>query len=192
MKKKEFLTEAKRKAIISDKEKAILESFAKTFNKIERIDENEISEAVTAEDKLNELIGKPISLIRTLHTRGKYNPETGEMNKVTEDKQIDGVIGEIVDERAAKGLKVMNSQGGKIAFLMYDKHYGSFIEGDSTFHVTYKGADETSERILQFILRYLVGSVNENDHEDYELEDRKQQYGINPEIDPSELEDENF
>lgn len=191
MKKKEFLTEAKRKAIIADKEKAILESFAKTFNKIKRIDENEISEAVTAEDKLNELIGKPISLIRTLHTRGKYNPETGEMNKVTEDKQIDGVIGEIVNEFGLKGLKVMNPQGGKIAFLMYDKHSGSFIEGDSTFKYTYKGADETSERILQFILRYLVG-VNENDHEDYELEDRKQQYGINPEIDPSELEDENF
>jgi hypothetical protein len=29
MKKKEFLTEAKRKAIIADKEKAIIESFAK-------------------------------------------------------------------------------------------------------------------------------------------------------------------
>ena len=43
MKKKEFLTEAKRKAIIADKEKAILESFAKTFNKIKRIDENEIA-----------------------------------------------------------------------------------------------------------------------------------------------------
>lgn len=44
MKKKEFLTEAKRKAIISEKEKAIIESFAKTFNKIKRIDENELNE----------------------------------------------------------------------------------------------------------------------------------------------------
>jgi hypothetical protein len=44
MKKKEFLTEAKRKAIISDKEKAIIESFVKTFNKIKRLDENEISQ----------------------------------------------------------------------------------------------------------------------------------------------------
>ncbi len=43
MKKKGFLTEAKRKAIIADKEKAIIESFAKTFNRIKRIDENEIS-----------------------------------------------------------------------------------------------------------------------------------------------------
>ena len=40
MKNKKFLTEAKRKAIIADKEKAIIESFAKTFNKIKRIDEN--------------------------------------------------------------------------------------------------------------------------------------------------------
>jgi len=44
MKKKEFLTEAKRKAIISDKEKAIIESFSNTFNKIKRIDENEINQ----------------------------------------------------------------------------------------------------------------------------------------------------
>jgi len=42
MKKKEFLTEAKRKAIIADKEKAIIESFARTFNKIKRVDEDEI------------------------------------------------------------------------------------------------------------------------------------------------------
>lgn len=180
MKKKEFLTEAKRKAIIADKEKAILESFAKTFNKIKRIDENEISEAVTAEDKLNELIGKPISLIRTLHTRGKYNQETGERPKVTEDEKIDGFIGEIVNERAAKGFKVMNPQGGKIAFLMYDKDSGSFIEGDWTLKYTYKGVDETSKRILQFILRYLVG-VNENELDMGEIsrQHRSGKYGIN-------------
>jgi hypothetical protein len=41
--KKVILTETDRKLIISEKEKAILESFAKTFNKIKRIDENEIS-----------------------------------------------------------------------------------------------------------------------------------------------------
>ncbi len=40
--KKIFLTEADRKKIISDREKAIVESFAKTFNKIKRLDENEI------------------------------------------------------------------------------------------------------------------------------------------------------
>lgn len=40
--KKIILTEAERKQILANKEKAILESFAKTFNKIKRIDENEI------------------------------------------------------------------------------------------------------------------------------------------------------
>jgi hypothetical protein len=44
MKKKQFLTESDRKQILADKEKAILESFAKTFNKIKRIDENELTE----------------------------------------------------------------------------------------------------------------------------------------------------
>jgi len=55
MKKKEFLTEAKRKAIIADKEKAIIESFSKTFNKIKRIDENDVP--ITGIDK-NEIGGK--------------------------------------------------------------------------------------------------------------------------------------
>ena len=45
MKKKQFLTEAKRKEIIADKEKVIIESFAKMFNKIKRLDENEITES---------------------------------------------------------------------------------------------------------------------------------------------------
>ena len=44
MKKKQFLTEAKRKEIIADKEKVIIESFAKMFNRIKRIDENELNE----------------------------------------------------------------------------------------------------------------------------------------------------
>ncbi len=42
MKNKEFLTETKRKQIIANKEKAIIENFVKTFNKIKRIDESEI------------------------------------------------------------------------------------------------------------------------------------------------------
>jgi hypothetical protein len=41
MKKKEFLTETKRKVMLSEKEKLIVETFAKNFNKIKRIDEND-------------------------------------------------------------------------------------------------------------------------------------------------------
>ena len=42
--KKIILTESDRKQILADKEKAILESFAKTFNKIKRTDETKINE----------------------------------------------------------------------------------------------------------------------------------------------------
>lgn len=41
---KKFLNESDKKKIISEKEKMIIESFANTFNKIKRIDENEINE----------------------------------------------------------------------------------------------------------------------------------------------------
>lgn len=41
--KKIFLNESEKRKLISEKEKMIIESFAKTFNKIKRIDENEIS-----------------------------------------------------------------------------------------------------------------------------------------------------
>ena len=41
---KKFLNESDKKKIISEKEKMIIESFAKTFNKIKRIDENEIKQ----------------------------------------------------------------------------------------------------------------------------------------------------
>jgi hypothetical protein len=38
--------------------------------------------------------------------------------------------------------------------------------------------------------RYLKskGLISENDSEDWELEDRKKQYGINPEIEPTDLQ----
>ena len=42
--KKILLTENERKAIISEREKAIVESFAKQFNKIKRIDENDLED----------------------------------------------------------------------------------------------------------------------------------------------------
>jgi hypothetical protein len=42
--KKLILNESDKKAIISAKEKVIVESFAKTFNKIKRVDEAEITE----------------------------------------------------------------------------------------------------------------------------------------------------
>jgi hypothetical protein len=77
MKKKEFLTEAKRKQIVADKEKAIIENFGKTFNKIKRVDENILNE-----------IGGPIP---NADVRITY---VGAPNNVDEDK-IDRCVSEI-------------------------------------------------------------------------------------------------
>jgi hypothetical protein len=43
--KKIFLTESERKALIIEREKAIINNFAKIFNSIKRIDENKINES---------------------------------------------------------------------------------------------------------------------------------------------------
>ena len=75
--KKIILTESDRKKIISEKEKAIVESFAKTFNKIKRLDENEIrsftneyaDEVNEAErTSMSEFFGKETDNVDTLLT----------------------------------------------------------------------------------------------------------------------------
>lgn len=51
--KNRILTESQKRQIIQDKEKAILKSFTSTFNKIKRIDENEIPQTRLIVDSLN-------------------------------------------------------------------------------------------------------------------------------------------
>jgi hypothetical protein len=78
--KKIILTEADRKAIITEKEKSIIESFAKTFNKIKRIDENELSEGpnVLFPDWL-------ITKLNDVHTKvGQGSIFAMDVNKVVE------------------------------------------------------------------------------------------------------------
>ncbi len=62
MKKKQFITETKRKQILAEKEKAIIESFAKNFNKIKRIDEQDLSSSQNAPDELLNLKPEMFSL----------------------------------------------------------------------------------------------------------------------------------
>jgi hypothetical protein len=62
MKKKIFLTEAEKKSIILEREKAIVESFAKTFNKIKRVDENEINQETSLE-KTGEIVANKIQQV---------------------------------------------------------------------------------------------------------------------------------
>ena len=44
--KKIFLNETEKQRIISEKEKAIMESFAKTYNKIKRVDESDLTSSL--------------------------------------------------------------------------------------------------------------------------------------------------
>jgi hypothetical protein len=85
--KKILLTESEKKAIISAKEKAIMESFAKTFNSIKRIDENEINEGpnVLFPDWL-------ITKLNDVHTKvGQGSIFAMDINKVVEiAKQVVG------------------------------------------------------------------------------------------------------
>jgi hypothetical protein len=95
--KKIFLNEAEKQKIIAEREKAIMESFAKTYNQIKRVDENEITD-----------------------------------------------------------------------LPMYEANYDSLLS--------------------KSIMAGVKSSVKEIDGEDWELEDRKQQYGINPEIDQLDMD----
>jgi len=106
------------------------------------------------EQKLTFLKGKPISLIKTLHTVGKWNDEKREMDKVTKDEDFDGIIGQIgsLEGYETPGFWVMDNNGNKKGFVMYDKKTGNFVEGDSMHHYTYQGKTEKDNRILQLIL----------------------------------------
>jgi hypothetical protein len=98
MKKKEFLTEAKRKAIISDKEKAIIESFAKTFNKIKRIDENELD--------MGE-IGRQHRSVE--YGIDPYQPELSDLGQLTPDQeQMKGYISNYVNSELELNHEMVN------------------------------------------------------------------------------------
>ena len=91
------------------------------------------------EQKLTFLKGKPISLIKTLHTVGKWNDEKREMDKITKDEDFEGVIGQIgdYDGYETPGFWVMDDNGKRKGFVMYDKKTGEFVEGNSMYHYTY-------------------------------------------------------
>jgi len=104
--------------------------------------------------KLSFLVGKPISLIKTLHTIGKWNDEKNEMDKITKSEEFDGFIGEIseIDGIEVAGFGVMNEDGSKKGFVLYDKESGEFVEGMSSYNYTYQGKTEKDDRILQLVV----------------------------------------
>jgi hypothetical protein len=107
-------------------------------------------------DSKESLKGKTINLIRSWHTTDKYNPEKGEMNKVTKDENLTGEIGTIDDfdetgkkDHGLSGFWLMNpSNGKKMGYVMWDDRTKEFVEGNSSWHYTYKGKSSSDQAML--------------------------------------------
>jgi hypothetical protein len=98
--------------------------------------------------------GKPISLIKTLHTVGKWNDSKGEMDRVTKSEDINGFIGSIgtyEGDSEVPGFWIVDVNGDKMGYLMYNQKNDEFIEGHSMYHYTYEGKSEKDKRILQLV-----------------------------------------
>ena len=97
--KKIFLNESEKRKLISEKEKMIIESFAKTFNKIKRVDENEIS---TQPNYRNNSWNKPIlkvgdkitvSNLPDVAPRGYENVKIGDTLSITNVRRnVNGIV----------------------------------------------------------------------------------------------------
>jgi hypothetical protein len=144
MKNKEFLTEAKRKAIVADKEKAIIESFAKTFNKIKRVDENTINEF----EEENQ----------TYSDREKYgiNPEIEpdeygdlEHDELSEENGNEG----LVDTRTTLAYRLVKQISGILKDEMYtepDEYGMTTPELLKTFLYNFDAVDNGEGKIIGF------------------------------------------
>jgi hypothetical protein len=115
-------------------------------------------------EKLSFLNGKPISLIRTRKSMGKYNPEKGEMDEIVDIDEIFGYISNIgidPDGRNGNGFTVIDDDGKKLCYVFYDKYahkYGNqykFIDGDYGSKYTYAGTTKKDYNILQLIIHNL-------------------------------------
>ena len=240
MKKKEFLTEAKRKAIIAEKEKAIIESFAKTFNKIKRIDENEISANNVLRKNYNKYVIEELSpyfgekIGEYFADILYYYNENKELINPKNDKNIDKIgksfygfssfnnIGSInKDDAMSHDMYIFSDDKNMIIdSVNYLVNYLKSFKIDSIEQIDFMVDNDStgdleqekfiydnlipSEDLKKYFIKksysknfttdnnnsfnpYFMDKIDENDHEDWDLEDRKQQYGINPEIDPAEL-----
>jgi hypothetical protein len=127
------------------------------------LEEPEIRQKYLAEGKLlkeeENLEGKTINLVRTLHTTGTYNNETGKMDKVTQTKNMTGTIGDINSFSGSTGFWLMNDEGKKLGYVMYDPKIDKFIEGESSFYYEYEGQSSEDQELLN---QFKGQSVSEN------------------------------
>jgi hypothetical protein len=104
----------KKKLLQEQKEKAIIESFAKTFNKIKRLDENEISEEALEE----------LNLKKGLATLGLAASMMGAPKDAAAQTQMPQQQGieKSVSNASALGLPQDNRKAGKVVMDSYTKN----------------------------------------------------------------------
>jgi hypothetical protein len=104
-------------------------------------------EVVMSEGKLDFILGKPISLIKRLHTT-KYNPNTDSLEKVTKDEMIDGEIVKIIDDDPFSVPVLVVKSPNQTSRIMYEKNKDRFIDGESSYLYQYIPQTPKDERTL--------------------------------------------
>jgi hypothetical protein len=124
-----------------------------------------ISESFDTE-KLSFLIGKPINLIKILHTTGKYDPISGQMSKVKREEKISARI-KGFDDEGGYSVPCMTisrlDSNNTIGRIMWDKKSNEFVEGDSSFHYTYEPESEVDMRNLELFKNNFYDIVGESE-----------------------------
>jgi hypothetical protein len=107
----------------------------------------EDSSLVVSESKLNFIIGKPISLIKRLHT-SKYNPESGKLEKIRKDVEISGEIVKIKNDDPFSVPEMVVKCPDTVCNIMFEESKNRFIEGESSFSYEYIPVSDRDSRIL--------------------------------------------
>jgi hypothetical protein len=108
---------------------------------------HKMSDEVVMEGRLDFIVGKPISLIKRFHTT-KYNAETGKLEKVTKDNEIEGEITKIKSDDLTSVPTLVIKHNDGTAHVMYEKSKDRFVEGQSSFSYEYIPMSSKDERIL--------------------------------------------
>jgi hypothetical protein len=107
----------------------------------------EDSSLVVSESKLNFIIGKPISLIKRLHT-SKYNPKSGKLEKIRKDVEISGEVVEIKSDDPFSVPEMVVKCPDTVCNIMFEESKNRFIEGESSFSYEYIPVSDRDSRIL--------------------------------------------
>jgi hypothetical protein len=121
--KKIFLNESERLKLISEKEKAIIESFAKTFNKIKRIDENEVAGPENKTNgNTNDIENKIVAAIPKLI----QNPTIQDIsNKVMSDPNAIAALKQFMNKGGVNELENSNVEVPDMSFFKKAISYGA-------------------------------------------------------------------